>query len=358
MQHYPCVSMIMSVYNGAVALRQTIESVLEQSFQDFEYLIINDGSTDETAHILACFGDERIRVVHNEHNRGLPFSLNRGLSLAQGQYVARIDAGDWVVPERLEKQVAFLENHPSVGIVGTGCVVIDETGTSQSEERFPLTDLEIRWASLLKNPFLHPSVMLRRDILQQHQLSYDKRFHTSQDYELWTRLLQHTQGANLKELLTCYRISDASITVQRRNEQLRNHDAIAFRTIRHTMPDFSISLEQVSPLREAFVGGSIPKDQRAFPQVQQARRYLELLSVFSKKYQKRPEVKTLQQREALFIANRVFQFQFFQYWFLNIVPIVMLSPGFFFPLFRRKMRRILKRMRRMVQSRGQKRSIC
>jgi len=311
---------------------ETVESILTQTLQNFELIIINDGSTDTTGAILRGFTDARLRVLHNAQNTGLAYSLNRGLNTAQGKYLARIDAGDLAVPERLEKQVRFLEQHPEVGILGSGYTWINDAGQEYGSKRNPPRDLEIRWASLFKNPFFHPTVMLRRDVLSEHQLSYDPTFLAAQDYELWTRLLQHTHGANLDDLLLAYRQNQESITSAHRHLQLENHDIIALRTIQQQFPEFRISQEQVTQLRETFVGRLQPVQAPKRQQTVLTPLYLDLLQVFCQKYAEYPDIKALKAQETLRIALIGFRTPVFSSWWDILKRIVRLSPGTIFPL--------------------------
>lgn len=345
----PCVSVIMAVYNGETYLRDTVLSILNQTFRDFEYIIVNDGSTDTTENILARFTDPRMIVIRNKQNSGLAYSLNKGLAIAQGNYIARIDAGDLAVPERLKKQVTFLEQHPEIGIVGSYCSLVDEISDIIGIARVPLDDLEIRWISLLTNPFIHPSVMFRQNILCQYHLSYDPTFQASQDYELWTRLLEYTQGANLEDVLTVYRISSNSITSNHRNIQFQNQDIVILRTLQKWLPELSISRKQVSQLRETFIGGFLSKQEREIQSVRLAWLYLELLGTFAKKYDKHPDMKTLQQRETLRIALMAFRRPFFSSWLAALRRAVRLYPGSVYPLLRYIVKKhIWKKMRRFI----------
>jgi len=346
----PHVSIIMAVYNGETYLFETVSSILNQTFREFEYIIVNDGSTDDTEHILARVIDPRIIVIRNGQNRGLAHSLNKGLAIARGKYIARIDAGDLAVPQRLEKQVAFLEQHPEIGIIGSGCLVIDDNDEKRGIERFPLNDLEIRWTSLLNNPFLHPSVMIRRDILSQHRLMYDPTFQATQDYELWTRLLEYTRGANLEDLLTLYRISNDSITAKHRSIQFKNQDIVILRTIRQELPEFVISQEQVTQLRESFIGSIRSKQEFKTQRVVLASLYLDLLAAFAKKHRDNPEMKVLQYRETLSIALMGLRVPSCSYWLKTLKRAVRLYPGSVYPLLRYIVRKYaLKKVWRFIQ---------
>lgn len=328
----PYVSVIMAVYNGERCLLTTISSILAQTFKNFEYIIVNDGSTDNTQSLLDRISDFRVIILSHEHNNGLAYSLNRGLAVARGKYIARIDAGDLADPERLEKQVSFLEQHPDIGIIGTSCRIVSEDGKKLGEARFPQTDLEIRWVSLLTNPFLHPSVMLRYEVLSQHQLRYDETFWASQDYELWTRLLEHTRGANLQDVLTTYRVSDESITAKHRHIQFQNQDIVIRRTLGQQLPGLQISPARVSQLREAFIGGFLPKHERVVLRVKLAWLYLHILAAFVQKHRENPQSKALTQCEALKIAVEVFRPRFASYWLTTLPRVLRLYPDIVFHL--------------------------
>lgn len=289
----------MPVYNGECHLKEAIESILNQTLIDFEFIIINDGSTDKTRSILENYHDPRIVLVHNPKNMGLTQSLNKGLNIAQGAYLARMDADDIALPLRLEKQVYFLENCLAVGILGSSCLLIDPNGQEIGLKQMPTSNLDIRWTSLLANPFIHPTVMIRRDILIQNGLRYDESFQTSQDYDLWVRILNNTCGANLNEPLLQYRVSSDDITSRHRESQLRNHDIIALRTIRERIPGYVITLEEVSQLRALFVGGKEYTPVSKEETIVLAHSYLDMLDCFVKYHSKKPGLETLQHRETL-----------------------------------------------------------
>ena len=246
------VSVLMPVYNGARYLALAIESILNQTYPYFQLIVIDDGSTDETESILEQFKDPRILTLKQDH-QGLIAALNKGLAAASGQYIARMDSDDISLPSRFASQVQFLDAHPDVGIVGTACHIIDGGGRLQHVQRWPSSDVHIRWALLLTSPFAHPTVMCRRDLLFDHHLAYDEAYTSAEDYDLWTRLLEHTHGANLDEPLLQYRTHGAGVTSRDRELQLKHHDDVALRTIRRRLPGVSITREQLADLRQIFV---------------------------------------------------------------------------------------------------------
>ena len=199
----------MSVYNGERFLKEAIDSIIAQTFTDFEFIIINDGSTDRTGAILKTYADPRLKIIERE-NRGLISSLNEAINSAEGEYLARTDADDTALPERLARQAKFLDEHPPVGLVGSWAEAVDENGKILKIYDFPPADNKhIRSYLLRHNAFIHPSVMFRRKLISQNPY---RNFTHIEDYELWTRLLQKCEGANIPEPLIKYRVLESSIT--------------------------------------------------------------------------------------------------------------------------------------------------
>jgi len=209
----PRASVLMSVFNGAEFLAASLDSVLAQTFGDFEFIIIDDGSTDRSAEIVAGYSDPRIVLIRQE-NRGIAAALNRGLELARGEYIARQDADDISLPERFAREVRFLDTHPDVAVLGTGAMLIDSDGRPFS--RFmPFTRHEQIVKELLRGVCLlmHGSVMIRREAILEVG-GYRRIFSHAQDVELWLRMSARYRLANLREVLYYYRRHDESVTQQ------------------------------------------------------------------------------------------------------------------------------------------------
>jgi len=186
------VSVVMSVYNGARYLREAIDSILGQTFRDFEFIIINDGSTDVTRDIILSYDDPCIHLIENETNLGLPVSLNKGIRVARGEYIARQDADDVSLPERLERQVNTLDAHSSVGVVGCWWQRIDLDGRIFDVIKVP-PEGEVLLQRMLNsglNPSAHGSVMIRKEMINGVG-AYDERFWFTQDFDLWLRMWPH-----------------------------------------------------------------------------------------------------------------------------------------------------------------------
>ncbi len=214
----PRVAVVMSVYNGERYLREAIDSILRQSLQDFEFLIIDDGSEDRSAAIVRSYSDARIQLIVNNRNIGLAASLNIGIDAAKCRYIARMDCDDISLSKRLETQVAFLERHPDIGICGTRIDLIGNPAARMAG--FSSDDSSIRAGLIFDSTLAHPSVMMVRQLLQDHGLRYDTSFARAQDYELWTRCAIYTKFANIPQTLLRYRVQEDSLAGKGADKQL------------------------------------------------------------------------------------------------------------------------------------------
>ncbi len=208
----PRVSVVMSVYNGERYLREAVDSILNQTFEDFEFIIINDGSTDGTREILESYRDPRIRLFHQQ-NIGMCRSWNKGLALALGEYIARMDADDISLPERLESQMRLFEQRPEVSVVGCAARVIG--GKTQGVWMPDFTETTLPARALVGCPLAHGTVVFRRDEVIGVG-AYDERFPIAEDYELWVRLAwQGYKFGGVKRVLYLLRKHEASISVRK-----------------------------------------------------------------------------------------------------------------------------------------------
>ncbi|MEW4448466.1 glycosyltransferase family A protein [Qipengyuania sp. JC766] len=223
----------MAVHNGARFLPAALESVASQTMRDFELLVIDDGSTDATADMLAAHAANHpgTRVYPNERNIGLTASLNRGLGLARSKYIARLDADDLAMPERLARQTEFLDANPDHVFVGSREKVVDASGRSVRRGRGALTSAETAYLANFTPPIVHSSAMIRRSALLDHDLRYDEQFVTAQDFDFWQRLLRIGKGARLGDTLVALRQHDTSVSRVRRTAQEQNAIAIAQRSL-------------------------------------------------------------------------------------------------------------------------------
>lgn len=201
----PQVSVLMPVYNGSADLRKALDSVLSQTFSDFEVIAINDGSKDDSAALLNAVDDHRVRVIHQD-NMGLAATLNRGLSMARGSFIARQDQDDLSHPERLARQVSYLQSNPDCHLLGTAAEIwVGDEPTDRAHDH-PTEHALLAFDLLFNNPFVHSSVMMRRDaVLALGGYTTDKDRQPPEDYELWSRLARHGRVANLPERLVVYR---------------------------------------------------------------------------------------------------------------------------------------------------------
>ncbi|MEW4563917.1 glycosyltransferase [Bremerella sp. JC770] len=198
----PSVSILLPIFNGAKHLQAAIESILRQTHADFELILIDDASTDSTLDVIQSFTDPRIVVLKQLRNHGMAAALNLGIDVAQGEFLARMDADDLALPQRLEKQIEFMQAHPEVGVCGTQ---MRHFGELRGVYRKPLAHDMIMAMMLIEPVMRHPTVMLRRCLLARFDFRYDAFFEVAQDYDLWTRMIQKTRFANLPEVLLQYR---------------------------------------------------------------------------------------------------------------------------------------------------------
>ena len=214
----PKTSIIMPVYNGEKYLAEAVESILDQTFKEFEFLIINDGSRDGTATILSQYRDPRIKVIDNGKNIGLTKSLNKGLEVSRGKYIARQDADDISNPYRIEKQVHMFEEDRLLGLVSSFFKIMDDHGRTLRTVTPPKEEEAIRQSILNSNPFCHGAAMFRRDAIERLG-GYREFFKYAQDYDLWLRISERYKVRNVGEVLYRWRKSKDCISDQKRMEQ-------------------------------------------------------------------------------------------------------------------------------------------
>ena len=213
----PRVSVVTSVYNGEAYVEECIDSILNQTFQDFEYIILNNGSTDRTLEILNRYTDPRLHIIHQD-NLGISRSLNKGISLSKSELIVRLDADDYSLPNRLEKQVAFMEQHPEIGFCGSRFKELIGTQFFTQKVQFIEKDEEIRKIVSCFNPFSHSTTMIRKTIFTKSG-GYNSKFEYSQDYDLWVRMLNFGKAGILKEELGVARLTDQSTSNKNRRKQ-------------------------------------------------------------------------------------------------------------------------------------------
>ena len=269
----PVVSVLMTVFNAGRFFEPSIRSILNQTFRNFEFLIVDDASTDGSAEVAEAWAarDSRIRVIRNTENKGQTKSLNQGLLLARGQWVARQDADDLAHPSRLAKQHQFTTIRSEIVLLGSSGRIIDEHDRLVGLLDAPLSQQGIIWTSPFLNPFMHTSVMFRTDVIRDQFGGYNEDYRIAQDYELWTRVIAKHQGANLPQRLVCYRHLPTSLSKSRKNVAFEEAAQVSEREAKRVFGrDLS---EREAGLVAAFREGLDPGNRRAFWQL-----YGELLS--------------------------------------------------------------------------------
>ena len=245
----PKISVVLPAYNAERFLSEAIDSILCQTYANFELLAIDDGSSDGTKQLVEKYAkmDPRVRLVCNESNLGLIKTLNKGLIMAKGEYIARMDADDISLPERFEQQVRFLDSNPDVGLLGSMFYVIDSKGKKEYIHYHPTSDNLIRWRLLFGNAFCHSAVMMRRSCVEKVG-GYGTFLHV-EDLEFWSRLLQVTKASNLPIPLVKWRRADTNISVQNFRFQKEQGDRLSLVQFQKLMGDDFLTLEEVHLLR-------------------------------------------------------------------------------------------------------------
>lgn len=226
----PKVSVLMPVYNGEKHIGQAIDSVLSQSFRDFELIVIDDGSTDKSAEVVGSYSDKRICYVANPTNLGLAGARNRAIDVSNGDYLAWLDCDDISLPSRLLKQVALLDEHPNVGLCGTWVRTLglesEKVWRYASDPRF------LRARMLFDDPVATSAAMIRRSCIAGDALRFDVRFPPAEDYDLWERISRTNEVRNIPEVLTLYRIHSGQISTAKREQQSKSIWEIQSRLLR------------------------------------------------------------------------------------------------------------------------------
>lgn len=207
----PLVSVVMPAYNCERTLSLAIDSVLNQTYSNFELIIINDGSTDNTVNIIKSYSDYRIILINNQENQTIVPSLNAGLKKSKGKYIIRMDSDDICVKTRFEKQVSFMEKNIDIGICGSCATKINKQGTKIGNMIYDKEDHIIKFKMLHQCHLLHPSIIIRKEVLSKNKIVYDTKHIKSEDYDLFVRLIDYTNFSNIQEPLLFYRETETSI---------------------------------------------------------------------------------------------------------------------------------------------------
>lgn len=230
------ITILMPVYNGEQFLKEAINSVLEQTYTDFIFQIINDGSTDLSEEIIRSYSDSRILYQRNETNLGLVATLNNGIELVNTEFLARMDADDLWHPFKLEKQIKLLDSRPDVGICGTS---IHKFGAFEGDFIFPVDNEELKVGFLFYCCMSHPSIVFRMSFLKKSGLHYQVDYFPAEDYKMWTDCLEKTQIYNIPEVLVYYRQHSNQITQDSNKEQATKTDIIRLEMLNNIYSGFT-----------------------------------------------------------------------------------------------------------------------
>ncbi|MFC0475736.1 glycosyltransferase family 2 protein [Robertmurraya beringensis] len=291
----PLVSIVMSVFNGEEYVQDAILSILNQTYTNFELIVINDCSTDNTKTIILSNNDSRITYIENNENLGLTKSLNKGLRFSNGKYIVRMDADDISLPTRIEKQVKFMENNDDVGVLATWAYYFGEKNGLINTIR---DDFESIGSELIFGcPIVHPSVIIRKCLIERYNLYYDESIKKSQDYDLWSRCKSHFPIRILEEPLLLYRVHEDQITNKSKEQQKEITTNIQYRLLR----ELDIEPSYIDIQSHSILCGNIPSGEFSIESVNNWTDYL----FRSKKNENKVFIKTLMKRYFIFVIKTV-----------------------------------------------------
>ena len=261
----PRVSVVMPVYNGMPYLPLALDSIFQQTFREFEFIVIDDGSTDATAEILTAYAarDRRLRILTLRQNRGIVVALNSGLEAARGEFIARMDADDIALPERLERQVGFLDAHPDHVLVGSSSSFIDSMGRVTFRDTYwrEVADWELDWIAHFFTAMLHPTAMFRGAPVRNHALRYQERCRHAEDMDFFARLLMHGKGALLREPLLQVRRVSSGLTASAFSEQKRTARDIAVHYLTLRYPHLAARTDAIPIVAGMLQRQGLPADR-------------------------------------------------------------------------------------------------
>lgn len=282
------VSVLMPVYNGSLYLQEAIDSILGQTYKDFEFIIVDDGSTDDSAAIIAknAAKDNRIVSLYNEKNSGICVTLNKGLDLAKGEYVIRMDCDDISLPERIERQVFFMDKTMDVGVAGCNIDMFhNDYPDNHNVYSFDVDPYECRAGLLFATCVAHPAVIIRKSILIEHNIQYDDYFRGMEDYYLWWQISKYAQITNIPELLLRYRLHAKQVTQTQVNEDFIRRQR---RFLSQRIADIGVSLtaDEINVIERYLVANNSFDDEQLEAFIIVLRKLLQHLYNTNRRYYK------------------------------------------------------------------------
>jgi len=303
-------------------LREAIDSILAQSYDNFEFIIIDDGSSDDSASIISLYKDSRIYFIQQD-NQGLAATLNRGISLAKGKYVARQDQDDISLPARLERQAEFMESHPDCALLGTRAIIWEGDRQTDRVHDHPADDASLKFELLFNNPFVHASVMMRKSVLEElGGYAVDPDRQPPEDYELWSRISRKYKVGNIPERLTIYREVQRSMSRTQANLLLD-------RLITINAENMAATIGVTEPTQDMFdIAGLIHMGYYRISKRPNIKRMCEIVTAAGKKILDDAPESDVSERMEFMIKRLKEQYRFFRYkvnWLRHFVYYIGLA---------------------------------
>jgi glycosyltransferase involved in cell wall biosynthesis len=273
------ISVLMPVYNAANYIAEAINSILNQTFTNFELIIVNDGSTDNSHEIISSFNDSRIKYFQNDGNKGLAFVRNRLIELSGCKYIAFLDSDDIAAKNRLEVEYNFLKSNVHIGIVSSSVKSLDNYGNQNFKSwKFNLNEMQLKTHLLFYNPIVTSTVMFKKEILSNE--IFRKEYPPCEDYDLWTRILQKSKGVVLPEILATYRLYDNSVSKRKADESINNKNKVILNQLEYYFINQYTKEEE--RLHLSLVEFSLKNKSEDLPDLQ---KWIQKLITLNKQYQ-------------------------------------------------------------------------
>lgn len=277
------VSVILTNYNGMPFLKKSVNSILSQTYKNFEFIIVDDCSTDNSYSYLKSLNSNHLKLIFNKTNIGQTLSLNKAIKLSTGSFIARMDADDISKKERLEEQISFLRQNPNVDILGSQALIIDKFDKKIGQIDLPLKHSAIWAYSLMHNPFIHPTVMIKKKILEKFDNVYNDKF-INQDYDLWSRLLINNKSANVDKRLLSYRIHESNMTKNFMKENIISNVLIIEKRLKKEKIHFKIEKDEIFKIQEYFLNSRKNADKKGVNRLNLSKIYFKFYEFILKKY--------------------------------------------------------------------------
>ena len=277
------VSVILTNYNGMPYLKKSVNSILSQTYKNFELIIVDDCSTDDSAKFLKSLNFNRLKLIFNKRNIGQTLSLNKAISVSTGSFIARMDSDDISTRNRFKEQINYFKKNPGIDILGSQAKIINKFDKEVGEINVPSKHSAVWAYSLMHNPFIHPSIIMKKKIfIKPHKPYCDK--HINQDFDLWSRILPNHKAANIKKRLLLYRIHDSNMTKAYMKKNIVSNVSIIKNRLKKEKIFFKIKTGEIFKIQRYFSDSRKVADKKNIDRLKLSKIYFRFYEFILTKY--------------------------------------------------------------------------